>query len=151
MSPCLDVSISDVLAKLEPVSGLKVPSQLVRLDYLLNVQNHCPQTIKDVTYQIQVNGGCPNPSVFLPSEILGYYNQVFRADPSSVAPGDSAGVKAGQDISMNATCGPLLGTSYISPPSFLTVDIYASGTDATTNSMVISQDKSFLVLGDRSR
>jgi len=45
-SACLDVSISDVLAKVEPVSGLPAPNQQVRLNYTLSVQNHCPQTIK---------------------------------------------------------------------------------------------------------
>jgi hypothetical protein len=144
-SACLDVSTSDVFGQVEPVSGLKVPSQQVRLDYILNVQNNCPETINNVTYRIGVNGECLSPSVFYLG--LGHYDQVFSADPSSVAPGDSAGVKAGQDTSINASCGAPSGTSYTSQPSDLSVVISAQGTDPTTNSEVHSQEKIFKILG----
>jgi hypothetical protein len=149
-SACLDVSISDVLAKVEPVSGLPAPNQQVRLNYILNVQNNCPQTIKDVTYHITGTGGCPLPSTFIPAPDTGVSIQSFSADPSLVAPGDSAGVKAGQDTSLISRCETYGGGFRItssSLPTSLSVDISASGTDSTTNSMVHSQEKIFKILG----
>ena len=129
-SACLNVSLSDVLAKLEPVPGLQEPNQEVRLNYTLSVQNHCPQTIKDVTYQVQGAGDCMKTLQF------------FSADPSLVAPRDSAGVKAGQDPSMTTSCWGSL-------PSFLSSYISASGTDTTTDLAVSSPYKTFIVLGNR--
>jgi pimeloyl-ACP methyl ester carboxylesterase len=68
--------------------------------------------------------------------------QFFSADPSLVAPRDSAGVKAGQDPSMT--------TSYWgSLPSFLSSYISASGKDSTTDAAVSSPYKTFIVQGDR--
>ena len=101
---CLDVSLSEVLAKVEPVSGLPAPHQQVRLNDTLSVQNHCPETITDVTYHIQGTGGCPNPSAFIPAPDTGVSIQSFRADASSLAPGDSAGVKAGQETLIISRC-----------------------------------------------
>ena len=145
-SACLDVSLSEVLAKLEPISGLPAPSQQVRLNYTLRVRNNCPQTIKDVTYQVEGTGGCPLPSTFIPAPVSGSSIQLFSADASPVAPGDSAGVKAGQDTSLIARCDNYTGYYQVgssSQPSSLSIDISASGTDSTTNSRVSSQDKSF--------
>jgi len=150
-SACLDVSISDVLAKVEPVPGLQAPNQQVRLNYTLSVQNHCPQTIKDVTYHIEGTGGCPGPSTFVPAPVSGVYIQSFSADPSSVAPGDSAGVKAGQDTSIISRCetyGWGFRITSSSLPPDLSVSISASGTDSITNSQIHSQKKIFQILGD---
>jgi len=149
-SACLDVSMSKVLAKVEPISGLQPPNQEVLLNYTLSAQNNCPQTIKDVTYHIQGTGGCPLPSAFIPAPASGVYIQSFSADTSSVAPGDSAGVKAGQDTSIISRCetyGAGFRITSSSLPTSLSIDISASGTDSTTNSQIYSQKKVFTVLG----
>ena len=64
------------------------------------------------------------------------------SDSSSLAPGKSASVKAGQDLSMIASC-------WGSPPSFLSSYISASGTDTTNFAAVSSPYKTFIVQGDR--
>ena len=129
-SSCLDVSLSDVIAKLEPAPGLPAPHQQVRLNYTLSVLNTCTQTVKDVEYQVQAAGECLKTLQF------------FNPDLRLLAPGKSASVKAGQDLSMTASC-------WGSPPSFLSSYISASGKDSTTDAAVSSPYKTFIVQGDR--
>ena len=129
-STCLDVSLSEVHAKLEPIPGHQPPDQEILLNYTLSARNNCPQAIKDVKYQVQGLGECMKTL------------QSFWANPSSLASGDVAGVKAGQYPSMTASC-------WGSPPSFLSSYISASGIDTTTNAAVSSPYKTFIVQGDR--
>ena len=130
-SSCLDVSLSDVIAKLEPAPGLPAPHQQIRLNYTLSVLNTCTQTVKDVEYQVHGAGKCLKTLQF------------FYPNSRLLAPGKSASVKAGQDLSMTASC-------WGSPPSFLSSYISASGTDTTNFAAVSSPYKTFIVQGDRS-
>ena len=119
-----------MIAKLEPVPGLPAPHQELRLNYTLSVLNTCTQTVKDVEYQVYGAGECMKTLQF------------FNPNSSLLAPGDVAGVKAGQDLSMTASC-------WGSPPSFLSSYISASGKDSTTDAAVSSPSKTFVVQGDR--
>ena len=141
-SACLDVSASKVFARVEP-SVFGVPGQQVHLDLNLNALNNCPQPIKDITFEVSVDRQCPSDHPFSSEEYALFYN----ANQNSA----DVGAFADAQNSTLAYCLKMKGFSTTADSSSLPVDlsvgILASGTDATTNSTVSSQEKIFTVLG----
>ncbi len=141
-SACLDVSASDISARVEP-SVFSVPGQQVHLDFNLNVKNNCPQPVKDITFEVSVDRQCPSDHPLSSEEYALFYN----------ANQNSADVGAFTDAqnSTLAYCLRMKGFSTTADSSSLPIDlsvgILASGTDSTTNSTVSSQEKIFTVLG----
>ena len=141
-SACLDISASGVSARVEP-SVFGVPGQQVHLDLDMHVQNHCPQPIKDITFQVSVDRQCPSDHPFSSEEYALFYN----------ANQNSADVSAFADAqnSTLAYCLRMKGLSTTVDSSALPIDlsvgILASGTDATTNLAVSSQEKILTILG----
>lgn len=142
-SACLDVSASEVVGRVEP-SVFGVPGQQVHLDFNLNVQNNCPQPIKDVTYQVAISRACPPDHPFLTED----YTLAYNANQNLVDVGALADAQNSTSVYCLRMKGESTTVDSSSLPSGLSVDISASGTDATANAIVSSQEKIFAILGN---